>query len=1063
MRPASAALILRTVLTLAAALLGLGSLPARAQVNYTFEQHVHAVGQGQRFGDAMAFSGDHLVAADWNAVGNDVYVYARSGGQWVLQQAIDVPDWRPGTVNTATSTFGRLAIAGDMLVIGSPGDKIGGVGTDDRGSVRVYRLVGNTWTFQQRIDRPGSNSTIGSFGAAIAIDGNRMVVGAPNIGAYGTGAVFEFSRVGNAWSHVATIVPPDSKGISFGREIALRDDRLVVGQPRERRAFVYRRVGGAWQQEAAFAPGSNDPSIGFGAAVALSGDYAFVGAPGGPLPNGQAVHVFYRSNGVWGLVQRLNRPVSQSFGLALAANGDLLAAADPGVVLGDIGRVGTVAVFQRSGLYWAERQSLVYNQPQNSPSDDFGARVAVDGNTVMAARSLAAAPGAMGDTGQVVAFRQPKPKLQLSTPVEFGSIGIGVTSPARSLVLSNVGNASLTVSAIQAATAPFARVSGGTCGNLLPIVVPAGASCSIRYTFAPTVAGTVSRSLAFASNDPAGPQTAVLSGTGVAAQLAISPGDLFVGATVVGVPVGPATLTLQNVGAANLTVQSIGAPSAPFSVVAGGTCLAPPFTLSPGQSCTRRYQYSPTVTGIASAEFTITSTAANSPHLVSVWGSADGPGLGLTSGSSLDFGASAVGAPSATLSQTLFSAGVSDLTVQAITPPPAPFERVGGSCATPPFTLPPDVSCSLVYRFSPEALGPVAATIAVESDAVPAVTAFELLGEGAVPALLIGNNPLDLGGAKLGQTTATHTATLANAGNVSLSITSIASASAPFERVGGTCTAPPFSLGAGASCTLEYRFTADALGAFAQPLAISSNAPDSPATLELLARGTVATLAVAPTLLDFGTVAAGALANAPMTLSNTGSEPISITVLGPAAAPFEVTAGECPEPPFVLPEGGSCAVNVRFAPTAIGLFEATPALIHTADNGPSAISLRGRSAGSAPLLSPSALDFGSLAVGDVSTARTVTVMNTAAVPITIGTAILVGGLDFALSGDSCSGQTLPVAGACQLQLRFAPAALGAALDLLSLPSDTVGSPQQIEMEGLGVEPQIFRDGFESPP
>jgi hypothetical protein len=1052
----------------AAVLLGLAALPALAQANYAFEQQVHAVGQGEYFGDAMALSGDTLAVADRHTSGNDVYVYARSGSQWVMQQAIDVPDWNPTLAGVgAVETRDRLALAGDLLVIGSPGDTV--AGNYNVGSIRIYRRVGNTWTFQQRIDRPalagGADSMVGGFGAAIAIDGDRLVVGAPKSHLYGFGRVFEFARVGNTWTHVATVLPQVGEGNldRFGQSVALRGDRLIVGSPANDRAFAFRRVGGGWQQEAILTPGIQHASLVFGHAVAVSGDHAFVGAKWGPAPDGRAVHVYYRSNGVWGLVQKLSPASADDFGSSLAVDGDRLAVSDPTVLNVSESRRGRVHVYERNGLFWQERQQLLYPVATGTSLIDFGGRVAISGDVLMAATTGIGAPTATTDSGNVVAFRRPAPALVLSTPVGFGSVAVGGTSAAKNLTVSNAGNAPLTISAVQAATAPFARVAGGTCGNLLPIVVPAGASCTIRYTFAPAATGAANQSLAFTSNDPAGAKSAQLTGTGVAAQLAVTPGDLYVGSTVVGVPTAPATLTIQNVGAVALTVQSIGAPGAPFGAVAGGTCLAPPFTLAAGQSCTRRYVYSPTTAGFASTEFTITSSATNSPHTVSLSGFADGPGLSLDGGSVLDFGSVALDATSMTLTQTLFSAGVTDLVVQSITAPQGPFERAGGNCATPPFTLPPDVSCTLVYRFIPQALGPASATIAVASNAPQPVMAFELKGVGATPALLIGDNPLDLGDARVGQMTATRSATLLNVGNAALSITSIGAASAPFARVGGNCGTPPFALPPGASCTLEYRFTAAAVGDVSQSLGVASNDPASPASLVLLGRGTVATLAVAPAVHDFGPIAVGASASAPVTLANTGNEPIGIDAVGIAPAPFGIGPGECPAPPFVLHEGMSCNLAASFAPVAKGLFEASIALTHTAQNGPTQFTLRGRGAPSAPTLSPAALDFGILSLGQASAPAAVTLTNTASVPLAVGALALAGGLDFAIVTDGCSGQTLPAAGTCQVSLRFAPVAAGAAVDLLSVPSDAIGSPKTLAMQGTGVESLIFRDGFEQQP
>ncbi len=106
------------------------------------------------------------------------------------------------------------ALAGDMVVIGSPGDTV--VGLNNVGSIRIYRRVGNAWTFQQRIDPPapagGADQSVGGFGAAIAIDGDRLVVGAPKRHLYGFGRVFEFARIGNTWTHLAT-VPPDGGNV----------------------------------------------------------------------------------------------------------------------------------------------------------------------------------------------------------------------------------------------------------------------------------------------------------------------------------------------------------------------------------------------------------------------------------------------------------------------------------------------------------------------------------------------------------------------------------------------------------------------------------------------------------------------------------------------------------------------------------------------------------------------------------------------------------------------------------------------------------------------------------
>ncbi|HEU4663192.1 MAG TPA: ExeM/NucH family extracellular endonuclease, partial [Dokdonella sp.] len=74
------------------------------------------------------------------------------------------------------------------------------------------------------------------------------------------------------------------------------------------------------------------------------------------------------------------------------------------------------------------------------------------------------------------------------TSVPFGNQAVGTTSAAQTVTLGNDGSASLDVTALTPAAAPFAR-SGGTCASSGPITIAAGSSCTLDYTFSPTVAG----------------------------------------------------------------------------------------------------------------------------------------------------------------------------------------------------------------------------------------------------------------------------------------------------------------------------------------------------------------------------------------------------------------------------------------------------------------------------------------------------------------------------------------------------------------------------------------------
>jgi PKD repeat protein len=100
------------------------------------------------------------------------------------------------------------------------------------------------------------------------------------------------------------------------------------------------------------------------------------------------------------------------------------------------------------------------------------------------------------------------PSVSLSpTSLTFPAVTVG-TSSAQSTMLTNTGNASLTISSI--------TVSGGfsqtnTCAN----TVSAGASCTISVIFKPLAAGTTTGALSIYDNAFGSPQSVALSGTGL--------------------------------------------------------------------------------------------------------------------------------------------------------------------------------------------------------------------------------------------------------------------------------------------------------------------------------------------------------------------------------------------------------------------------------------------------------------------------------------------------------------------------------------------------------------------
>lgn len=147
----------------------------------------------------------------------------------------------------------------------------------------------------------------------MALAGDRLAVGAFYAGAQSGGTAYVFRRAGSSWVQEASFEEPglvrDSR---FGYDMALSDDTLVIGAigvyGTTGAVHVYRRTGTAWAEEARIEP--SEPGVSaFGLSVALSGDTLAVGAIGGDEEPG-AVFVYQRTGTTWQQVDLLRAPGS---------------------------------------------------------------------------------------------------------------------------------------------------------------------------------------------------------------------------------------------------------------------------------------------------------------------------------------------------------------------------------------------------------------------------------------------------------------------------------------------------------------------------------------------------------------------------------------------------------------------------------------------------------------------------------------------------------------------------------------------------------------------------------
>jgi choice-of-anchor B domain-containing protein len=307
--------------------------------------------QSGSFGNSLVITDGEMIIGEPTTTfrPGTVYVYRLQEGAWEEVDRLQAPD------AVRADGFGTLvAVGGGTLFVGQR-----------EGPVHTFRREGDRWrhsgtvagTEGLGIQRPeeeagewGEVQTIPlgcnqygycetDFGLTLAADGDWLLVGEPGQGAdtadgghqapvlgasqAGAGVVHVFRRGGDgSWGLHSRIQASDAEeGDLFGTTIALRHGRALVGAPewngeggaleRAGRVYEFTLDGEQWIEAGVVTAGS-EANAHLGTALALAGDRAVIGAPGGDEGRG-AVIVLERSgvDGAWNEVFRLSSPTGE--------------------------------------------------------------------------------------------------------------------------------------------------------------------------------------------------------------------------------------------------------------------------------------------------------------------------------------------------------------------------------------------------------------------------------------------------------------------------------------------------------------------------------------------------------------------------------------------------------------------------------------------------------------------------------------------------------------------------------------------------------------------------------
>jgi len=239
---------------------------------------------GDYFGTSVSLSGDYAIVGapeDTEGFGDrqgSVSFYKRDNGtgNWLLQGS-KIVDSDPGLVDF----FGHsVSISGDYAIIGAPfDDDIGGT---NQGSASIYML--SPWSFQWELYgskifniSPATNDV---FGWSVSISGDFAIVGASGDDiSQGSAVVFKRNETAATWevhSHKLLNLQAAANQ-QFGKSVAISGDYAIVGAHNETgmagtkqgSASIFINIGSGWQlYQKITDPGGNSYDY-FGNSLAL--------------------------------------------------------------------------------------------------------------------------------------------------------------------------------------------------------------------------------------------------------------------------------------------------------------------------------------------------------------------------------------------------------------------------------------------------------------------------------------------------------------------------------------------------------------------------------------------------------------------------------------------------------------------------------------------------------------------------------------------------------------------------------------------------------------------------
>jgi hypothetical protein len=338
---------------------------------------------GDWFGRGVSISGKYAIAGAIHD--NDdrgaAYIFERSATDWVQQTKLTALSPAAG------DQFGSdVSISGDNAVVGADRNDYNGSWS---GAVYIFQRTNAGW-IQQDMLVPSDGNVGDRFGNAVSISGNYLIIGAywDDDNGFNSGSAYIFRKETAGWVLEAKLRASDGAGDDlFGRDVSIDGNYAVVGAVLDDNnginrgsAYVFRRDGSNWIQQAKLVAEDGQAGDEFGGSVCIKGNYAVIGAIANDDAgeDAGAAYIFVRSGNDWVQQARLvslDGAAGDHFGNSVSIDGNYAVVA---AHLDDdmSTESGSAYIFKREGQNWAQQAKLT--APDGNSNDFFGQGVSID-------------------------------------------------------------------------------------------------------------------------------------------------------------------------------------------------------------------------------------------------------------------------------------------------------------------------------------------------------------------------------------------------------------------------------------------------------------------------------------------------------------------------------------------------------------------------------------------------------------------------------------------------------------------------------------------------------------